>query len=124
MEQEGQTISNALIIISSKGPRQDEKVYHGRDWLQKAYDIVRQSWIMDCFKMYPIATKVTQFIEKTMKNWIVQRLKEEKTLTKVKIQGDIFYGDVLLQLLFVRAMMPFNHIYRKYIGGNKFHKAQ
>ena len=31
-----------------------------------------------------------------------------KTLTDVRIQGDIFHGDMLSSLLYVKAMMPLN----------------
>ena len=36
---------------------------------KKAYDMVLQSWIIDCLKMYKIFDIVIKFIEKTMKNW-------------------------------------------------------
>ena len=38
----------------------------------------------------------------------------------MKIQREIFQGDALSTLLFVIAMMPLNHIPRKYTGGWKF----
>ena len=34
---------------------------------RKAYDMVTQSWIINCFKTYKISDKVIKFIEKTMK---------------------------------------------------------
>ena len=36
---------------------------------KKAYDMVPQSWIINCLKMYKISHEVINFIEKTMKNW-------------------------------------------------------
>ena len=41
------------------------------DWIdyKKAYDMVPQSWIVYCFKMYKISYEVKNFIEKTMKTW-------------------------------------------------------
>ena len=35
---------------------------------KKAYDMVPQSWIINCLKMYKITDEVINFIEKTMKN--------------------------------------------------------
>ena len=35
---------------------------------KKAYDMVPQSWIIHCLKMYQISNEVIKFIEKTMKN--------------------------------------------------------
>ena len=36
---------------------------------KKAYDMVPQSWIIKCHKMYKISDEVINFIEKTMKTW-------------------------------------------------------
>ena len=44
--------------------------------------------------------------------------------TVVKIQRGIFQGDTLSPLLFVIAMMPFNHIHDKCTGGYKLTKVQ
>ena len=44
------------------------------DWIdyKKAYDIVPQSWIINCLKMYKISHEIINFIEKNMKNWRVE----------------------------------------------------
>ena len=41
------------------------------DWIdyKKAYDMVPQSWIINCLKMYKISDEVINFIEKIMKTW-------------------------------------------------------
>ena len=44
-----------------------EKASYGVDWLQKAYDIVPQSWMINCLKMYKISGEVIKFIENTIK---------------------------------------------------------
>ena len=39
---------------------------------QKACDMVPQSWILRCLKVYKIPDQIVQFIEKTMQAWRVQ----------------------------------------------------
>ena len=39
---------------------------------KKAFDLVPQSWIIHCLKMYKISHEVINFIEKTLKTWRVQ----------------------------------------------------
>ena len=36
---------------------------------KRAYDMVPQSWILRCLKMYKISHEVINFIEQTMKTW-------------------------------------------------------
>ena len=44
------------------------------DWIdyKKVYDIVPQSWILHCLKMYKISHEVINFIEQTMQTWTVE----------------------------------------------------
>ena len=62
---------------------------------KKAYDMVPQSWIINCFKMYKISHGVINFIEKTMKTWRVELTAGVKSLDEANIQILIFQGDVL-----------------------------
>ena len=57
-----------------------------------------------------------------MKTWRVEL--SGQSLAEVKIQRGIFQVDVLSSLLFVRAMMPLNHILRKCTAGYKLSKSQ
>ena len=45
---------------------------------KKAYDIVPQSWIRDCLKMYKVSSEVMNFTENIMKNWRVELTEEKK----------------------------------------------
>ena len=45
---------------------------------KKAYDMVLQSWIIDCLKIYEIPDKVITFITEAMKNWKVELTAREK----------------------------------------------
>ena len=38
----------------------------------KAYDMVPQSWIINCLKMYKISDEVLNIIETNMKTWRVE----------------------------------------------------
>ena len=80
---------------------------------KKAYDMVLQSWIIKCLKMYKISHEVINFIEKTMKTRKVELIAGGKSLAETKIQRGIFQGNALLPLLFIIAMIPLNHILRK-----------
>ena len=39
---------------------------------KKAYDMVPQSWILHCLKMYKISHEVINFIEQTIRTWRVE----------------------------------------------------
>ena len=80
---------------------------------KKAYDMVPQSWILHCLKMYKISHEVIIFIEQTMKTWRVDLTAGGGSIAETKIQRGIFQGDALSPLLFIIAMMPLNHILRK-----------
>ena len=60
---------------------------------KKAYDMVLQSWILHCFKIYEILDKVIKFIDKTMETWRVELTAGGKSLAEVK--RGIFQRDAL-----------------------------
>ena len=91
---------------------------------KKAYDMVPQSWITNCLKMYKISHEIINFIEKTMKNWRVELTAGGKSVAETKIQRGIFQGDALSPLLFIIAMMPLNHILRKCTAGYKLSRCK
>ena len=91
---------------------------------KKAYDMVLQSWIINCLKMYKISPEVINFIENNMNNWRVELTAGEKSLAETKIQRGIFQGDALSLLLFIIAMMPLNHILRKCTAVYKLSRSQ
>ena len=81
---------------------------------KKAYDIIQESWIINCLKMYKISDEVINFIKKKpMKTWREESTAGGKKLAEAKIQRGIFQGDALLPLLSIIAMIPLNHIFRK-----------
>ena len=91
---------------------------------KKAYNMVLQSWILDCLKMYKIPDQIIQFIVKTMQTWRVELTAGGKSLAEVKIQRGIFQAEAQSPLLFVIAMMPLNRILRKCTASHKLSKLQ
>ena len=74
--------------------------------------------------MYKISHEVINFIEKTMQTWRVELAAGGRSLAETKIQRGIFQGDALSPLLFIKAMMPLNHILRKCTAGYKLSRWQ
>ena len=62
---------------------------------KQVYDMVPQSWIINCLKMYNISDEVINFIEITMKTWKVELTTGGRSLAEAKIQRGIFQGDSL-----------------------------
>ena len=91
---------------------------------KKAYDMVPQSWIIHCLKIYKISHEVINFIEKTMQTWKVELTAGGRSLAETKTQRGIFQGDALSPLLFIIAMMPLNYILRKCTAGYKLSGSQ
>ena len=107
------------ILNESKTRRKNLQINY-----KKASDMVAQSWILHCFKMYKISHEVIKFIEQTMKTWRVERTAGGRSIAETKIQRGIFQGDALSPLLFIIAMMPLNHILRKRAAGYKLSRSQ
>ena len=91
---------------------------------KKAYDMVPQSWILHCLKMYKISHEVINFIEQTMQTWRVELTAGGRSIAETKIQRGIFPGDTLSPLLFIIAMMPLKHILRKCAAEYKLSRSQ
>ena len=91
---------------------------------KKAYDTLPQSWILHCLKMYKVSHEVINFIEQTMKTWRVDLTAGGRSIAETKIQRGIFQGGALSPLLFIIAMMPLNHILRKFAAGYKLSRSQ
>ena len=69
-------------------------------------------------------TQTINFIEKNMKNWRVELTTGGKSFADTKIKRGISQGDVLSPLLFIIAMMPLNHILRKWTAGYKHSRSK
>ena len=91
---------------------------------KKAYDMVPQSWIIKCLKMYKISDEVINFIDKSMKTMKVELTAGGRCLTEVKVQRVIFQGAALSLMLFIIAMMTLNHILRKFTAEYKLIKSK
>ena len=91
---------------------------------KKAYDMVPHSWIINSLKMYKISHEIINFMDKTMNIWRVELTARRRSLADASIQRGIFRGDALSPLLFIIAMMPFNHILRKCTAVYKLSRTQ
>ena len=91
---------------------------------KKVNDIIPQSWIIDCLKIYKNSDEIIRFIKKTLNNRKVKLKARGKSLAEVKIMRGIFQGDALSLLLFVIAMMSLNHKLRKCTDVYKPFKCQ
>ena len=90
------------------------------EYLKKGIWYVPQSWIINYLKMYKISAEVINFIEKILR--IMELTAGGRSLAK--IQRRIFQGNALSLLLFIIAMMPLNHILRKYTAEYKLSWSQ
>ena len=75
---------------------------------KKAYDMLSQRWIINCFKMYKISNGFIKVIEKNIKTWRVEVTTGGISLAEGKILRGIFQGDALSLLLFIITTMPLN----------------
>ena len=85
----------------------------------KTYDMLLQSWIINCQKMYKTSNKVIKIIEKTMETCRVELFAGGKNPER------IFQGVALSTLLFAITMITLNYILRKCTtSGYKLTKLQ
>ena len=59
---------------------------------KKAYEMVPQSWIIHCLKMYKISHEVINFIKKTIQTWRVELIAGRRSLAETKILRGILQG--------------------------------
>ena len=90
---------------------------------KNADDMIQQSSIINCLKMYKISDEIINFIEKIMKTWRVELIAGGRSLDEAMIQRGIFQGDALSPLLLIIAMMPLNNIHRKCTVGYKLSRS-
>ena len=117
--------SNAGVSNSQNNHNNnDSNFFYGLSWLQNAYDMVPQTSILHCLKMYRIPNQVVLPIEKTVQTWRVELAAGGKSLAEITIQSGIFQGDALSPTLFLIGTMPLNHILRKCTAEYKLSKSQ
>ena len=73
--------------------------------------------------MYKIPHEVINFIEKTMKIRRVELTARGRSFPERDIQRGIFQGDALSPFLFIIAIMPLNHVFRKCTAGYKLSRS-
>uniref|UniRef100_A0A1X7T5E1 Reverse transcriptase domain-containing protein n=1 Tax=Amphimedon queenslandica TaxID=400682 RepID=A0A1X7T5E1_AMPQE len=73
---------------------------------KKAFDMVPQSWLLECLELVGCAGNVRRFIERSMCKWKCQLSARGEVLLDVVITRGIFQGDSLSPLLFVVCLIP------------------
>ena len=91
---------------------------------KKSYDIVHQSWILHCPKIYKISDPVVQLVYREDHGNLGNGIDSRKRLNRGKDPKRHIPGNALSPLLFVIAMMPLNHILWKFTAGYKLSIAQ
>ena len=79
---------------------------------KKAYDMIPQTWLIECLTIFKLSKLVINFLTRTIENWRVELTAGGQMLVEIKIQGGIFQRDTLTRGLVI-AMMPLNYTLRK-----------
>ena len=59
---------------------------------KKAYDVVPNSWIIDCLETVEINEKIRRLLAESMKSWRVELTSGEENLGEVSIRRSTFQG--------------------------------
>ena len=90
------------------------QLIHSLDSLQKAFDSVPHSWIIQCMQVCKNYPQIVTLIEKAMTLWnttlILRYLEGKIELPGVKIRRGILQGDSLFSLLFCLALDPLSNL--------------
>ena len=77
---------------------------------KKAYDMVSQSWIIECLDSFGVAENIKSLLVNTMEKRKVMLCSGNSELGEVEINRGIFQGDSLSPLVFVLALTPLSLI--------------
>ena len=99
------------------------KIFKDKIQKTKMIKMTPQSWIIHCLKVYKISHEVINLIEQNMKTWRVELISGGR-VAETKIQRGTFQRDAQSPLLFIIAIMPLNHIFRKCTAGYKLSRLQ
>ena len=80
---------------------------------KKAYEMVPNSWIIECLDLFGVTENIKTFSVNSMENWKIMLCLGNSELGEVEIKGGIFQGDSLSPLVFVLALIPLSLILRK-----------
>ena len=88
-------ISITLHKLTHSRWEEDQTENLAMAWIdyKKAYDMVPQSWIINCPKTYNISHEVINFIEKTMKTWRVELTAGGRSLAEQRSK-EVFFKEM------------------------------
>ena len=87
---------------------------------KKAYDMVPDSWIIDCLETTGINEKIRRLLAESMKSWRVELIHGEENLAEFNIRQGIFQDDSLSPFLFAVCLLLLTHILRDAAPGYHF----
>ena len=64
---------------------------------KKVYDMVPQSWIVECLDLFGIAENIKTFLVNSIENWKVMLCSENSSLGQVQI-SEVFFKEILYPL--------------------------
>ncbi|XP_011404394.1 PREDICTED: uncharacterized protein LOC105313002 [Amphimedon queenslandica] len=84
---------------------------------KKAYDMVPNSWILECLDIMGCAKNARNLFEKSMSQWKCELTAGGTVLGEVPNNRGIFQGDSLSLLMFVVCLIPLTMVLRKVKAG-------
>ena len=93
-----------MVMMNSKRRKTNLRM----SWIdyKKAFDMIPNSWLIECLEIYGAEENTIRFLKNTMPNLKSILTSNRTRLAKVNIKRAIFQGDSLPPLLFTAAMIP------------------
>ena len=76
------------------------------DRLQEAFDMIPNSWLIECLEIYGAEENTIRFLKNTMPNWMAVLTSSGTRLAEVNIRQWVFQGDSTSPLLFHSSNDP------------------
>ena len=91
---------------------------------KKTYDMVPNSWIIECLDLFGVAENIKSLLVNSMEKWKVMLCSGNCELGEVEIKRGISQRDSLSLLVFVLALIPLSLILRKAKAVYEFSKSK
>ena len=91
---------------------------------KKAYDMVPNSWIIECLDLFGVAENIKSLLVNSMEKWKVMLCSGNSELGEVEIKQGTFHRDSLSPLVFVLALIPLSLILRNTKAAYEFSESK